>query len=133
MGHPLRQLISFQASPQRVYQALTDAAVFSQVTGASAEIDAQAGGAFSCFDGKIVGRTIESSPDSLLVQAWRIDSWEPAIYSIVRITITAAGEGTELALHHNGFPKGQAEHLANHWYTHYWDPMSRFFTAASRL
>lgn len=131
MGHPLRQLLTFQASPHRVYQALTDSSVFSHMTGASAEIDSQAGGEFSCFDGKIVGRTIESCPDSLLVLAWRIDTWEPALYSVARFTITGEGDSTELALHHNGFPKGQAEHLANKWYTHYWDPMTRLFSGES--
>ena len=74
MGHPLRQLISFQASPHRVYQALTDAAVFSEVTGASAEIDPQAGGAFSCFDGKIVGRDTELARlEKFIEPLWKQD------------------------------------------------------------
>ena len=72
MAMTLHQEVRIPASPSRVYQALTDATTFSAFTGgATADIEATPGGAFSCFGGMIVGRNVELVPDRLVVQAWR--------------------------------------------------------------
>jgi activator of HSP90 ATPase len=39
----------FEASPQRIYEALLDSKQFAAFSGMPAEIDAKAGGAFSMF------------------------------------------------------------------------------------
>jgi len=46
MSNPIHQEIEFKTNPQRVYDALLDAKQFSAFSGAPAEIDRQAGGAF---------------------------------------------------------------------------------------
>lgn len=46
MSTAIRQEIDFKASPQRVYEALTDGKHFSAFTGHLAKIDLAAGGAF---------------------------------------------------------------------------------------
>ena len=72
MSDPIHQEIVLSASPERVYQALTDAKQFSAVCGgAPTEISSEAGGAFSCFEGRIEGRNIELVANQRLVQAWR--------------------------------------------------------------
>lgn len=83
MPNAIRQQIEFRASPQRLYEALLDVKAFSAFTGEPAEIDRQAGGAFSCFGGMIAGRNIELVPNKRIVQAWRVKIWPEGLYSIV--------------------------------------------------
>jgi activator of HSP90 ATPase len=129
----IHQEVVIQASPARVYQALTDAKQFGKITdfsipgaGASTAISSEAGGAFSLFGGVILGRHIELVPNERLVQAWREKSWTPGVYSVVRFQLNAQGPGTKLVFDHTGFPQGAAEHLAAGWKSHYWEPLQKY-------
>lgn len=128
----IHQEVIFNASPKRVYDALTDARQFTQVTlgiikGAGpAEISSEVGGAFSCFGGIISGRHIEMVPDKRLVQAWRVSEWQPGVFSIVKFDLQEQGAQTRLVFDHTGFPAGKAEHLASGWKEHYWEPMKKY-------
>src|ERR1700739_431681 len=67
----LHQEIDIKSSRQRIYDALLDSKQFTAFSGAPAEINREAGGAFSMFGGLIVGRNIELVPKERLLQAWR--------------------------------------------------------------
>jgi uncharacterized protein YndB with AHSA1/START domain len=129
MTNRIHQELVVDGAPARVYAALTEAAQFSAMSGgAPAEIDARAGGAFSCFGGMIVGRNIECTPGERLVQAWRAKTWEPGHYSIVRFELRpegADGEATRVVLDHSGFPDDQGEHLEKGWHARYWEPLRK--------
>ena len=127
------------ASRKRVYEALTDARQFNEVTklvvpkdpAMSLEksptvISPEEGGAFSLFGGIIVGRHVELVPDARIVQAWRVRYWPAGAYSIVRFDLVEQGTGTKIVFDHTGFPKGDAEPLASGWKAHYWDPLAIF-------
>jgi activator of HSP90 ATPase len=86
------------------------------------------GGAFALFGGYIVGRHIELVPNELIVQAWRVGSWDRGIYSIIRFQLTEQGAGTKIIFDHAGFPKGQGEHLASGWQENYWGPLEKFLS-----
>jgi activator of HSP90 ATPase len=137
-GESIHQQVAFKASRRRVFEALTNAKQFNQVTALSAAmrsgmapaavptIGQEAGGAFSLFGGYIVGRQIELVPDERIVQAWRVARWDPGVYSIARFELTEQGPGTKLVFDHTGFPKGEAEHLAAGWKGNYWEPLEKF-------
>jgi activator of HSP90 ATPase len=126
MTDRIHQEIAVAAPPHRVYALLTDAAAFSSMTGgAPTEIDAADGGRFSCFGGMIFGRNLECAPSQRLVQAWRVKSWEPGTYSVVRFELREEDGGTRVVLDHTGFPPGQGEHLGAGWHANYWEPMKR--------
>ena len=129
----------FKTSPKRVYEALTDAKQFDNVSQLSAavqsgidlgskptQIDAQPGGLFTLFRGHIVGRQIELVPNERIVQAWRVVTWSPGLYSIVRFELTSQGSTTKLVFNHIGFPDGQGQHLAEGWKINYWEPLEKF-------
>lgn len=117
-----------EATPARVYRALTDGRQFSEMTeGAPAEIEATIGGAFSCFGGMIFGRNVECVPDERLVHARRVKTWQPGVYSIARFELRPEGGTTRVVLDHAGFPHDQREHLEQGWHANYWDPLRRFF------
>lgn len=122
----LHQEISFSATPQRLYAALTDAKQFAAFTGMTAEIDPKEGGAFSMFNGMIVGRNIEMVPDHQIVQAWRPTHWDAGVYSIVKFELKPQGAETVIVLDHTGFPEGEFDHLNPGWKWRYWDPLKKF-------
>ncbi|WP_261305508.1 SRPBCC family protein [Paenibacillus andongensis] len=123
----IHQEVVFAASPNRIYEALTDAAQFSKVSGgAPTEITPEAGGSFSCFGGMIVGKNIELEPNKRIVQAWRVANWEEGVYSLVKFELEEQGEGTRLVFSHTGFPEGQEAHLAPGWHTNYWEPLKKY-------
>jgi len=123
----IHQEVVFETSPRRIYDALTDARQFSALTGgAPTAIDAEAGGAFSCFGGMIVGRQIELVPHQRIVQAWRVKPWDSGVYSIARFELREEGTSTRVIFDHTGFPPEQQEHLANGWYANYWEPLRTY-------
>lgn len=122
----ITQTITIRTSPEKVYEALMSADQFSEVTGAAAGISSEAGGAFSCFGGLIVGRHIELLPNERIVQAWRVDMWPEGVYSVVRLNISESGGTTTLELVHTGYPEGAAEHLEPGWHKKYWDPLKTY-------
>lgn len=136
----IHQEVVFNAAPRRVYDALTDATQFQKVELLSAAmksldvsshpavISREPGGAFSLFGNYIVGRQIELVANERIVQAWRVASWAPGIYSIARFELAEQGSSTKLSFDHVGFPDGQSEHLAAGWHAHYWEPLQKFLS-----
>ena len=132
----IHQEVLFKASRKRVYDALTISAQFDKVTqiggaspalgSAATAIKREAGGAFSLFGGHVVGRQIELVPNDRIVQAWRAGDWATGVYSIAKFELVEQGPGTKLVFDHTGFPKGAAEHLAEGWKGHYWEPLEKF-------
>lgn len=123
----IHQEIDFKATPQRIYEILLSSKDFTAFSGAPAEIDPKAGGAFSLFGGAIVGRNIELVPNQRIVQAWRpIGDFPEGTYTLVKIELKPQGSGTKLILDHTGFPEGHYDHLNAGWYSHYWEPLKKF-------
>ena len=129
----------FKASRKRVYEALTDASQFGKVVQLSAAmqgggmktgaapvtVSREVGGAFAAFGGYISGRQVELVPNERIVQVWRAGSWDPGSYSIAKFVLLEQGAETKIKFDHTGFPKGQAEHLAEGWKVNYWEPLAK--------
>lgn len=130
MSTTIHQEIVFNVSPNRIYEALTNSELFSQVTGgAPTEISREDGGSFSCFGGMIVGRNIELIPDQRIVQAWRAGNWEEGVYSIVKFELKEENSSeTRLIFDHTGIPEGQGPHLEAGWNENYWKLLKTYFT-----
>ena len=126
MRTSIHQEIDFKASAERLYEALLDSKQFSAFSGEAAQIDRRAGGAFSLFGGKIVGRNIELVPNERIVQAWRPANWDPGVYSIAKFELRRRGAEVHIVFDHTGFPQGGFEHLDEGWKIRYWDPLEKF-------
>ena len=134
----IHQEPTFQVDRRRIYEALTDAAQFDQIirlgaamrSGAieskASKISSQVGGSFSLFGGYIVGRHLDLVRNRRIVQAWRVQSWGPGEYSIVKFDLTEQGAGTKIIFDHKGFPAGLAQHLATGWKGNYWEPLEKY-------
>lgn len=137
---PIHQEVTFQASPARVYELLTNSERFAAATDKPASIGAEEGSAFSIFGGHISGRNIELIYGSRVVQAWRSVDWEPGVYSLVRFTLTPDGNGTRLTLDHDAYPSGKSpmyatwhEHLSTNWPVFYFEPFTRYLASEKDL
>ena len=131
----------FTANRKRIFDALTDSKQFDKITKLGAamnsgtppgiaptKISREVGGAFSLFGGHILGRHIELVPNQRIVQAWRLNNWPAGLYSIARFELTEQGSGAKIVFDHTGFPKGDADHLAEGWKGNYWEPLKKFLT-----
>ena len=129
----------FKATPKRVYEALTDAKQFERVSQLGAamqsgmalgdkptQISREAGGTFTLFGGHILGRQVELVPNERIVQAWRVATWSPGVYSIAKFELTEQGSSTKLVFDHVGFPDGQGQHLVEGWKANYWEPLEKY-------
>ncbi len=123
----LHQEGAFNVEPARLYDTLLSSKEFSAFTKTSAKIDAVEGGAFSLFGGLIVGRNVELTPKTRIVQAWRAGHWDAGLYSIVKFELRPQGAETLLVLDHCGFPAGEYDHLLSGWKAHYYDPLKKHF------
>ena len=120
------------ASPQQVFELLTNGTLFSAATGQPALITDREGDPFSLFGGRVEGRQIELVPGHRVVQAWRFGAehpspWEPGAYSTVTFTLEPAGDGTRLVIDHTGIPAEWIEHISGGYPTFYEDPITKFF------
>jgi activator of HSP90 ATPase len=131
VSNPNKTLLHYEfdlkAKPQRVYDALLSSKDFAEFTGLPAQIDPNAGGEFSLFEGQIVGRNIELVSGQRIVQAWRPTDWEAGVYSIVRFELKPRGPEATVVLDHSGFPAGDASSLDKGWHEHYLDTLKKYF------
>ena len=133
-GITIHQEVNFSLSQQRLYEALLSSKQFSDCTkksfgnftARSANIDSIVGGAFSLFDGHIIGRILELVPNQRIVEAWRVVDWPAGVYSIARFEFIPKGSGTQLIFDHVGFPEGLKEHLSIGWQQHYWEALAKY-------
>lgn len=139
----IQQEVTLDASPQRVYQALTitkdfdaitrlsDGAVLLAAAGAKpTSIGTEVGDSFTLFGGYITGRHLEMLPNERLVQAWRAAGWKAGAFSIAAFYLSADAGKTRLNFEHRGFPDGNGVSLAHGWYAHYWDPLEKYLRQA---
>ncbi len=126
--------VAFPATPERVYDVLTNGETFAAATGKAALIGAGEGAAFSIFNGYVEGRQIELVPGERIVQAWRQEVWEPGVYSLVRFTLTRDGAGTRVDIDQDAYPQGASpffetwrEHLETGWPVFYFEPLTKYF------
>ena len=130
----IHQVVNFKVAPSRVYATLTDPKEFLAIMKFSTvpnaplpQLSAREGAKFALFGGHILGINIEVVPGTRVVQAWRSSGWPAGLYSMVRMELRATGSGTTLTFDHTGFPKGDAQHLADGWHLNYWTPMQKHF------
>jgi activator of HSP90 ATPase len=139
----IHQELLLNASPERVYGALTNGKSFDAITRLSdgdallkasgakpTAINSEVGGTFTLFGGYVTGRNLEMLPDERLVQAGRAGSWKPGAFSIAAFSFVKEGTKTKLLFDHRGFPDGQGASLAQGWHAHYWGPLTTFLAQA---
>jgi activator of HSP90 ATPase len=128
----IHQEVTFKnATPAQVYRAFMVAAEHAKFTGAPAEISAEEGGTFACYNGAVHGRNVALVADQRIVQAWRAKGWAEGVYSIARYELTGEGNDTRLTFDQDGVPEASLVHIDAGWHRMYWEPLARHLGAAS--
>ena len=124
----IKQSVTFNATPDAVYQLIMDAKKHSAITGSDVTMSAKPNGKFSAFDGYAHGYNIELDKGKKIVQGWHFaeDGWPDDHYSICTFLFEPNGDKTKLTFTQTGIPEHKAESLKGGWKEYYWEPMKEY-------
>src|SRR3989338_968464 len=123
----IKQEVHFDAKPEEVYEAYTDAEKHAEFTGSKVVFENKVGGKFSAWDGSLTGENLELVDGKKIVQKWRADDWPKGHYSDLTISLEPDGSGTKLTLVQENVPDDKADEIDDGWYQYYWKPMNEYF------
>jgi activator of HSP90 ATPase len=117
------------AAPAKIYKAWLSAKGHTAMTGSPAKVSGKVGGKFSAWDGYIFGSTLELTPDSRIVQAWRTSEFaDDDPDSHLKVDLKAVRGGTRVTFTHTRIPTGQADSYRQGWEDFYYKPMKEYFS-----
>jgi activator of HSP90 ATPase len=123
----IRQTAIFSAPPRDVYEMIIDSDKHQSLSGESARISREVGGAFTAWGDHISGFNLALQPGQKIVQAWRARDWWPDHYSIVTFELREIAAGTELRFTQIGVPPHRFDGHSRGWVEAYWRPMQDLF------
>jgi activator of HSP90 ATPase len=121
----LKKYFTLPASPEDVYNALTNKTMIEIWTGETAEMNEVPGSEFSLWDGSITGKNLEFEKDKKIVQQWYFEGQEAE--SVVTIKIHQHKRGTSIELNHTNIPDDAFDNIAEGWETDYFGALSELY------
>ena len=132
MSQPIRQSVVLPATPDRLFDMYLDPTSHAAFTGAPVTIGAEAGSAFSAFNGVLTGHIIETVRPRLIVQAWRSSQFTPEDPdSILVLSFAREGDGGRIDLVHVNVPDQDHDGVNAGWEKYYWIPWRKYLEHAS--
>jgi uncharacterized protein YndB with AHSA1/START domain len=126
----LRLATILSADPAAIYDAWVSGKLHAEMTGSVATSEAKKGGAFTARDGYITGKHLVLERGKRIVESWRTKEFPNAAPdSTLEVRLSKVKKGTRIALLQSDIPDGQSEMYAEGWLEHYFDPMTRYFSA----
>ena len=124
----IKQIATFSAEPEQVYQLLMNAEKYSAFTGSNVITSKEINGTFNVFGGYIEGYNIELVEGEKIVQAWHFveDGWADDHYSICTFLFEKVGGKTRLIFKQTGIPEHKVDSLKGGWKQYYWEPMKNY-------
>ncbi len=113
------------ASPEEVYEALTNPTILEIWTGEPAEMSTEPGSEFSLWEGSIVGKNIAFEENKKIEQLWYFGD-QPED-SIVTIKLHPHKYGTSAELKHTNIPDQDFEDITEGWNEAYFGSLEQFF------
>ena len=113
------------ATPEEVYQALTNEATIQLWTGDKVEMSKETGSEFSLWDGSITGRNLEFEESKKIVQQWYFGEQEAP--SIVTIKLHPHKQGTSAELIHTNIPDEEFDDIIDGWNNQYFGDLQEFY------
>ena len=120
-----KKYYEINASPEDVYNALTNEATIQLWSGEEAVMPLIPGAEFSLWDGSITGINIEFIPGKKIAQEWFFGEQEAS--SIVTIILHPSKKGTSAELRHINIPDEDFNNITNGWDNNYFGSISSFY------
>jgi len=119
------------APPQAIYDAWLDSKGHEGMTGGKpARCSAAVGGAFTVWNGYIIGRNLALEPGKRIVQSWRTKKFTAADPdSEIEVLLDAVDNGTRVTVNHRNVPDGHTSYRDGGWQRSYFEPMKAYFAA----
>lgn len=118
------------ASPDEVFEALTDPGIIAAWGGGLSVIEPKVGGHFELFDGWVKGEVTHFVAGKELGYTWKPAEWDKRTKpSAVHMRLMPHAAGTDVVLAHTNFPsQEEADKHGNGWIDYVFDPMNDYFT-----
>jgi uncharacterized protein YndB with AHSA1/START domain len=101
--------------------------IHEAITGRKVVISARRGSRFSAFDGMLHGKTLETVPGQLIVQAWRSVNFKKGdVDSTLILRFTPKGRHGRIDLVHVNVPKQDYRGVMQGWKKYYWLPWRNY-------
>jgi uncharacterized protein YndB with AHSA1/START domain len=126
--HTITQKANIQAHPEEVYEALTNAKIYSEFTRDKFSGVAKIGEKFTVYD--ISGKYLELEKGKRIVEEWVNSSWpKGAAPSKVELTFKGTPKGTEVTLVQSNLPmEVDEDYLLEGWTEYFWDRLNKYFS-----
>ena len=130
----IEQSVSFpKVTPADLYALFMDSAKHSAATGAPAKISRKAGGKWSAFGGRILGKNLALVSNRMIVQSWRSSAWKKADHdSVLVVRFEKSPGGATAYLAHVGVPPYDHDGVTQGWLKYYWEPWKVYLAARKR-
>ena len=108
----IKQTVTFNASPELIYNLIMDEKKHAAFTGSKAIIDSKAKGKFSVFDGYCHGYNMELLKGKKIVQAWHFaeDGWQMIISAFAASSLKRMGQRQNSDSCRQMFPNIKSRH-----------------------
>lgn len=121
----IKRYYKLNASPNDVYNALTNKKILEIWTGEKAEMEPVAGTEFSLWNESITGINLEFVENQLIVQEWFFGESEER--SIVTIKLHPYKKGTNVELSQTNIPDEAFENISEGWDEDYFGALKELF------
>lgn len=124
----VKQTVVLPASPKKLYAQYLSRRAHGAIGGGKVVIGARPGSAFSAFGGALKGRTLQTIPGKLIVQAWRSKAFHKSdVDSTLILRFLPAGRNRgRIDLVHVNVPSHDYNGVNNGWREYYWKPWRKY-------
>jgi len=130
-GFAINTSFIIYATPDKVFEALTDTGIIAAWSGEIGIVENKSGGNFELFDGWVKGEVLSYKPGKELSYTWKAKEWSKGtLPSIVKYIFKEHAAGTELFLEHTHLPSAdEVEKHYNGWIDFVFEPLNEYFTS----
>lgn len=127
----INKKLKLNTTPDKIYHALLDSQLHTQITGSTAKVSDKQGDTFLTFDGWANGENLELVKNKKIVQSWRVqdEGWPEEHFSKITFELTETPEGTELSFNHTEIPEEAVGDYEQGWEDYYWIPLQEMFNS----
>src|ERR1019366_2026510 len=123
----IKQSVVLPESAESLYATYVDPKLHSAMTGAPAEVGAEAGSRFSAFGGQLSGSMITVIAPRLIVQSWRSVNFKDSDPdSTLILTFVPEFNQGRIDLIHIDVPEQDYEGVSRGWDQYYWTPWKNY-------